>query len=70
MSRMFIELKVGEVLIIGTTQVRLEKKSGQVARLAIVADKSTVIDTPKPRRDATTKARMSALHIETGANHG
>ncbi len=69
MSRMFIELKVGEVLIIGTTQVRLEKKSGQVARLAIVADESTVIDTPKPRRDATNKARMSALHIEPGAHH-
>lgn len=70
MSRMFIDLKVGETLTIGTTLVRLEKKSGQVARLAIVADESTTVNIPKTRRNTASEARMSALHIESGAHHG
>ncbi len=35
-----IDLKVGEALKIGDTVLRLESKSGQLARLVIDADKS------------------------------
>ena len=61
MSKMTVNLKVGETLAIGAATVRLEKKSGQVARLVIEAAPDTQIKTP---------ARKSALHIEPGAHHG
>ncbi|MBH8432143.1 hypothetical protein I8R66_32925, partial [Pseudomonas aeruginosa] len=44
----------GEVLLIDGTAIRLEKKSGQVARLQISADEGTVIQNP-------AAARRSAL---------
>ena len=52
MSKMTVNLKVGETLAIGAATVRLEKKSGQVARLVIEAAPDTQIKPP---------ARMSAL---------
>lgn len=51
MSKMTVDLKVGETLTIGAATVRLEKKSGQVARLLIEAAPDTQIKPP---------ARMSA----------
>lgn len=62
MTKMHVDLRVGEVLVIGGAAIRLEKKSGQVARLAIVADEGTEIKNP-------TQARKSALQ-PTGAHHG
>lgn len=68
MSKMTVDLKVGETLTIGEATVRLEQKSGQLARLVIVADDATPITPPKARRNTASEARMSALHIETGAH--
>ena len=46
MSKMTVNLKVGETLAIGAATVRLEKKSGQVARLVIEAAPDTQIKPP------------------------
>lgn len=70
MNKMSIDLKVGETLTIGGATVLLVKKSGQLARLVIVADDATPITPPKARRNTASEARMSALHIEPGAHHG
>ena len=53
MSKLAIDLKVGETLTIGTATVKLEKKSGQQARLIITADEGTKIKAPSSRRDPT-----------------
>jgi len=49
MSKLTVDLKVGETLTIGTATVRLEKKSGQLARLVVVADEGTTIKPPRSR---------------------
>jgi hypothetical protein len=59
MSKMIVDLKVGESLLIGGTAVRLEKKSGQLARLVIEAEQGIKIKTP---------ARMSASPTEKTEN--
>jgi len=51
MTKMHVDLKTGQVLIVGDTVIRLEKKSGQVARLLIETTPDTPIKPP---------ARMSA----------
>lgn len=51
MTKMHVDLKPGQVLIVGGAAIRLEKKSGQVARLLIEAAPDTQIKPP---------ARMSA----------
>ena len=51
MTKMHVDLKPGQVLIVGGAVIRLEKKSGQVARLLIEAAPDTQIKPP---------ARMSA----------
>lgn len=51
MTKMHVDLKPGQALIVGDAVIRLEKKSGQVARLLIEADPNTQIKPP---------ARMSA----------
>lgn len=51
MNKMHVDLKLGQVLLIGDAVIRLEKKSGQVARLLIEAAPDTQIKPP---------ARMSA----------
>ena len=61
MSKLYVELKVGESLILGNTIISLESKSGQRARLAINADKNLLIITPQ-------KQRMSANEKEK--HHG
>ena len=59
-TKLAVNLKVGETLTIGSTTIRLEKKSGQTARLVVCAEKQTAITTPNV-------ARMSALQT-TGAD--
>lgn len=54
-----IELRPGEEISIGNTIVRLESKSGQVARLAINADKSVPIQRVQQQGSA---ASMAAEH--------
>ena len=51
MTKMHVDLKPGQVLIVGGAAIRLEKKSGQVARLLVEAAPDTQIKPP---------ARMSA----------
>lgn len=64
MSKMTVDIKVGETLQIGSATIKLEKKSGQMARLEVTASPETPITVPK------TTARMSALPISTdGAQH-
>lgn len=38
-----MDVRVGQVLVIGTTRVTIEKKTGQVARLRVVAEKGILI---------------------------
>lgn len=47
MSKLMVDLKVGETLVIGSALVRLEKKSGQIARLEIKANRDTAIIPPR-----------------------
>ena len=64
MTKLTVDIKVGETLTVGTTTIRLEKKSGQLARLVIQADNNTPITTPKA-------ARMSVLQDPLEINtHG
>lgn len=72
MTRMKVDLKVGETLIIGDTKVSLEQKSGQLARLVIVAPDDMPIQPPGTRQRATeaSTARKSALHIDKEHTHG
>lgn len=51
------DLKPGDVLMIGDSTIRLEKKSGQLARLVIEANETTPITIPHV-------ARKSALQTE------
>ena len=47
MSKSIHDLKLGQVLTIGDVTVRLEKKSGQLARLAIEAPSTTPVKLSK-----------------------
>lgn len=60
MSKLNVDLKLGDVLIIGDVEVRLQFKKGQAARLEVIADKSIEI---KHRR-------MSATHNTEQSTHG
>lgn len=51
MSRLAVDLKVGDTLKIGAASIRLEKKSGQLARLVVEAPLDTEITTPRARGD-------------------
>lgn len=62
MNKLAIDLKVGETLIIGTSSIRLEKKSGQLARLVIQADNNTPITTPKTARMSVLQATSESTH--------
>lgn len=61
MTKFTTDLRVGECLMIGDATVRLEKKSGQVARLVITANSDTQIINPQDRRSIASTARKSAL---------
>lgn len=60
MNKFTTDLKVGECLIIGDATVRLEKKSGQMARLVVTASADTQVVNPKDRRNTANTARKSA----------
>lgn len=64
MTKFTTDLRVGECLIIGNATVRLEKKSGQVARLVVTADAGTPIINPQDRRSIASTARKSALQTQ------
>ena len=53
--KMNVDLRVGEVLNIGGAAIRLEKKSGQIARLLIEADPSIEIKNPSTARRSAPK---------------
>ena len=61
MTKMIVDLRKNETLYIGGASVRLEQKSGQVARLVIEAAPETLIKPP---------ARASAPeHVENTHAH-
>ena len=49
-TKLTVDIKVNESVVIGSSTVRLEKKSGQIARLVITANKETIIQTPNESR--------------------
>ena len=61
MTTLHVDLKLGQVLIIGDTAIRLEKKSGQVARLLIEAAPNTRI-TPPARMSASPSEQVENTH--------
>ena len=56
MSKLTIDLKVGQSIQIGEAKITLQKKAGQLARLVIEADPMIKIIVP---------TRMSASQVET-----
>lgn len=64
MSKMMVDVRVGEALFIGDTSIKLNKKSGQVARLEITTNPDIEIRVPK------TSARMSVLQMTGVQTHG
>ena len=48
MSKSIHDLKVGQTLKIGNATIRLEKKSGQLARLVVQAPTDTIVQMNKP----------------------
>ena len=48
MSKSIHDLKVGQTLKIGNASIRLEKKSGQLARLIVQAPTDTPVHINKP----------------------
>ena len=64
-TKLAVDLKVGETLTIGSTTIRLEKKSGQIARLVVCAEKQTAIMTPNVARMSALKATGADPHDNT-----
>ena len=64
-TKLAVDLKVGETLTIGSTTIRLEKKSGQIARLVVSADKQTTITTPNVARMSALKTTGAGPHDNT-----
>lgn len=56
-TKLSVDVKVGETLTVGDTDLTLVQKSGQLARLVVSAHKETQIITPKQKK----QARMSGL---------
>jgi len=48
--RIFVELRMGDVLEVGGARIRLEYKKGQAARMVVVAAETTVKKTPAALR--------------------
>ncbi len=70
MTKMIVDLRKNETLYIGGASVRLEQKSGQVARLVIEADNRLPIHHRKPGREAASSAQECAPTVTTGAHNG
>ena len=68
-NKLMVDLKVGETLVIGTSSVRLVKKSGQLARLEVKANRDTVIIPPRARGKHDS-AQECAPKKDMEHNHG
>ena len=68
MSKIIVDLKRGETLTIGGASITLEQKSGQVARLVVVADASTQVIPPR-KRLADHPGAQECASTEAGAHH-
>lgn len=72
-NKMLIELRVGETFTIngGALKVTLAEKSGQRARLVLLADSSVTIDRPSRKAPTHTSAQECAsLPIAKEPTHG
>lgn len=57
-----IELRAGESLAVsGPAAIRLESKSGGVARLSVTADEGVRIDRPQRQKSGAEQARMGVF---------
>lgn len=64
MSKMMVDIKIGETLRVGDALIKLIHKSGQLARLEVTANPDIVIQTPNH------PARMSVLPNNGVQHHG
>lgn len=62
MTKMIVDLRKNETLYIGGASVRLEQKSGQVARLVIEAAPETLIK-PPARASAPEPVENTHAHM-------
>ena len=62
MTKMHVDIKPGQALIVGDAVIRLEKKSGQVARLLIEATPETLIK-PPARASAPEPVENTHAHM-------
>ena len=62
MTKLHVDLKPGQVLIVGDAVIRLEKKSGQVARLLVEAAPDTPIK-PPARTSAPESVENTHAHM-------
>ena len=66
---LYVDLRVGESLHIGDVRVVLEHKSGQLARLAVRADRSTLISLPGRKPTTNPSAHECASSPIAGKEH-
>jgi hypothetical protein len=64
MSKMMVDIKIGETLRVGDAAIKLIQKSGQLARLEVTANSDTAIQIPNH------PARMSVLPNNGVQHHG
>lgn len=60
MPKLTADIKPSQTITIGDTTVRLERKSGQIARLVIDAPEQVRITIPRQTGPATTGSRTDA----------
>jgi hypothetical protein len=63
MNRLFVELGRGEVLRVGEAFIQLERKSGQRARLRIVAEENVRIVLPGAQERSIDKEPENGKHV-------
>ncbi len=59
MPKLTVDLRINETLTIGDATIRLDRKSGQLARLVIEAPANTKIIPPKSGREDTAPCACS-----------
>lgn len=66
MSKLSVDIKVGETLLIGGAQITLVAKSGQLARLVVTAPDEVAVVTPKQLKSRTTALNANTEHTTHG----
>jgi hypothetical protein len=67
LGKLTVELKAGDSIMIGDTSVMLEDKSGQRARLQVMADDNVKIDIKRVKSNAQqARNGISSKHLRLG----